>query len=558
MSVRPLRPAVRPRAVAVVAGVVTVLGASLLSAPSAVAAVPPLRESGSTVVTGDALPTAQIDGVAWAQAIRGDTVYVGGDFTTARPAGAAPGQHTVPRGNLMAYSLSTGVMRDFAPKANQQVNAVAVSPDGTRLYVGGQFTTITQTYGGKTSTFDRYRIAAFDTATGRIVANFAPTVNYVVKSIVATDTTVYLGGQFATVNKVTRNRAAAVKASDGTVLPWNPNVDNQVGAMVLTPDKSKVIIGGSFQKVGGAAAYGLAAVSTSTGALQPWQANQVVRNAGKNAGITSLTTDGSAIYGSGYVFGAGGNLEGAFSANPSTGAINWIEDCHGDTYGVWASATAVYTVGHAHYCGNIGGFPQQASFWQHAVAFTPAATGTVAHDPFNGSYHDWFGQPAPSLVTWYPQLTPGSYTGDTQAAWTVTGTSKYVVLGGEFPSVNGRAQQGLVRFAVPSVAPDALGPQVEAGKFVPTLASPSPGVVTVSWASNWDRDDLALTYTVYRDGTSGGPIATVSGKSTFWLQPTLTITDRKLTSGSTHGYRVFATDPDGNVVRGNTAEITVS
>ena len=30
-----------------------------------------------------------------------------------------------------------------------------------------------------------------------------------------------------------------------------------------------------------------------------------------------------------------------------------------------------------------------------------------------------------------------------QAAWSVSGNSQYVVLGGEFPSVNGVAQQGL-------------------------------------------------------------------------------------------------------------------
>ena len=43
-------------------------------------------------VTADALPTVQIDGVAWAQIVVGTTVYVAGDFTTARPAGAAAGR----------------------------------------------------------------------------------------------------------------------------------------------------------------------------------------------------------------------------------------------------------------------------------------------------------------------------------------------------------------------------------------------------------------------------------------------------------------------------------
>src|SRR4051794_6697861 len=45
-------------------------------------------------VAAKPLPTVQIDGVAWTQAIVGNTVYVGGAFTTARPAGSAPGVNT--------------------------------------------------------------------------------------------------------------------------------------------------------------------------------------------------------------------------------------------------------------------------------------------------------------------------------------------------------------------------------------------------------------------------------------------------------------------------------
>ena len=44
-----------------------------------------------TTVSADALPTVQIDGVVWAQAVVGDTVYVGGSFTEARPAGRGRG-----------------------------------------------------------------------------------------------------------------------------------------------------------------------------------------------------------------------------------------------------------------------------------------------------------------------------------------------------------------------------------------------------------------------------------------------------------------------------------
>ena len=46
-------------------------------------------------VSADGLPTVQINGVAWTQVIIGNTVFVGGNFTEARPAGAAAGTGTV-------------------------------------------------------------------------------------------------------------------------------------------------------------------------------------------------------------------------------------------------------------------------------------------------------------------------------------------------------------------------------------------------------------------------------------------------------------------------------
>ena len=64
-----------------------------------------------------------------------------------------------------------------------------------------------------------------------------------------------------------------------------------------------------------------------------------------------------------------------------------------------------------------------------------------------GGYFNWAGTPAPSPLNWYPDLMAGTFTGQDQAAWSVTGNSDYIVMGGEFPKVNNTGQQGLVRFA---------------------------------------------------------------------------------------------------------------
>lgn len=75
-------------------------------------------DADTATVTGDVLPTPQINGVAWSQRIAGNTVFVGGKFTSARPFGAPAGVGESPRSNLLAYNLSTGELLPFAPQLN--------------------------------------------------------------------------------------------------------------------------------------------------------------------------------------------------------------------------------------------------------------------------------------------------------------------------------------------------------------------------------------------------------------------------------------------------------
>ena len=81
-------------------------------------------------------------------------------------------------------------------------------------------------------------------------------------------------------------------------------------------------------------------------------------------------------------------------------------------------------------------------------------------EPDQGRYYNFAGQPAPAYLGWYPDLNAGTYTGQAQGPWSVTGNSNYIVLGGEFTRVNNTNQQGLVRFAVSSIAPDVKGPKL--------------------------------------------------------------------------------------------------
>jgi PKD repeat protein len=325
--------------------------------------------------------------------------------------------------------------------------------------------------------------------------------------------------------------------------------------MVLSPAGDRLVIGGNFVTLNGSnrPGYGLGMINATTGASLPLQANDVVRNAGKDSAVLSLATDGTNFYGTGYIFGTGGNLEGAFSASWSTGNITWVEDCHGDSYGVYPSSSAVYVVSHAHYCLNLGGYPENP-LPMRGTAFSKAATGVLTKD--TRGYPSFTGQPAPSLLNFFPQLVSGQASGQGQAAWAVAGSGSYIVYAGEFLSVNGTAQQGLVRFATPDIAPNLQGPKASAAEFTPTLMSPAAGQVRVAWTADFDYDNSTLVYTVLRDNLPT-PVNTVARASIWWSRPAMTFTDTGLAAGQ-HTYKVRATDPFGNAHTSPAVSITVA
>ncbi|MFF2371801.1 PKD domain-containing protein [Agromyces sp. NPDC058110] len=506
-----------------------------------------------TTVSSDPLPAPQINGVVWDQEIIGNVVYVAGDFTKARPTGVAAGVSEVDRTYLLAYDVTTGDLLPWAPVLNAQVRVLAASPDGTRLYAGGDFTLV--------NSETRNRIVAFDTATGAVATGFGVGANNRVYAMDATNTTVYFSGHFTSVSSNARpGFTAAASAANGAILPWAPVLaGGRAYSMVVSPDETKVAIGGDFTSLNGSdrPGYGLGAVDATVGSsILPFAVNDSVRNGGLDSAIYSLETDGDSLYGSGYVFG-NGTLENTFRASWDTGAIEWVADCHGDTYSVAAAGDVIYIAGHSHYCGNMGGFPQTDPWdFQRAMAFSKSVGGTNTADIYG--YPSWTGTPAPSELNWYPSMDAGTYTGQGQGPWNVDTDGRYVVYGGEFQNINNKAFQGLARFATRAIAPNADGPRLTGDNFVPKLASPAAGVVTASWIANWDRDNEALTYQVIRDGKTATPVYVTQQKSRYYERPTMSFVDSGLTPGQAYTYRLRAIDALGNSAWGSTLTITAA
>lgn len=546
---------VRSRILAATIAAATVAASFFVGTQAALADTAPPDPTTPTTVSTDVLPTVQIDGVVWTQLVVGNTVYVGGNFANAQPAGAAAGVNTVARTSILAYNLQTGVLiNSFAPVLNGVVRSIAASPDGSRIYIGGNFTTV--------NGVNKYRVAALNPTTGAVIGQFAADTNAQVYAVSATASTVYIGGVFSTVNGATHNKIAAVNATTGVVNnSWNPGAgDGTVTAIVVSPDGSKVVAGGNFTTFNGSSnpGYGLVALDSTTGLNLPWAVNGLIRDGGVNASITSLSSDSDSVYGSGYVYGSGGNLEGVFRASWADGSVNWVEDCHGDTYSQANFQGVIYAAGHPHYCGNIGGFPQTSPTWtfHRGLAFSKAATGTITADPYG--YYNYAGNPCPTLLNWFPDFNVGTFTGESQGPWSVAAGGNYVLYGGEFTTVNGTRQQGLVRFAVPSIAPNKDGPQLSGSNYKPNVTSFTSGTVRVSWPANWDRDNVSLKYELIRDGDNEHPLYTKTVNSTFWNRPNLGFVDTGLTPGSTHGYRLRVTDPWGNQIWGDGVNVTVA
>jgi hypothetical protein len=230
-----------------------------------------------------------------------------------------------------------------------------------------------------------------------------------------------------------------------------------------------------------------------------------------------------------------------------------MEDCHGDSYDVAPIGDVVYVSSHHHYCGNSGGFPQtDPETNYHSTAWTKSTQGTNTSDKYG--YPDHPGTPRPGILPWFPTYQVGTYTGQGQATWSVTGNSNYVVFGGEFLKVDGIAQQGIVRFAVRSLAPNKSAPRATASGFTPTASSSTAGQVQVSWPAAWDRDDYTLTYRLYRNGTQ---IYQTSQGAFFWTGQAMSYTDSGM-PGSQASYVVRAVDPDGNVLSSSAATVTVA
>src|SRR5919108_4338254 len=107
---------------------------------------------------------------------------------------------------------------DWTPQIQDgQVNAIVQM--GTKVVVGGTFTTVRRA--GTSQDLTRNYLFAFDMQTGVVDPNFVPQLNNVVLALAPgpDGSSVFVGGQFGTVNGLTYRNLARLRLSDGQPVP---------------------------------------------------------------------------------------------------------------------------------------------------------------------------------------------------------------------------------------------------------------------------------------------------------------------------------------------------
>ena len=299
---------------------------ALAFAAASVVALPALQASASGSGPGQNLSATassswQTNNTVWAIAPVNGNVFVGGQFTSVRPPGDPAGTGEVAQAYLAEFNASTGALvTSFAPTLDGEVTALAVSPNGSTLYVGGSFTHVNGSF--------RNHLAAFSTSTGALNTTWVPNASAPVLTVAPSPdgSDVYVGGDLTKLDSTARTYAGEVTSTTGALLPWAPNLNGVVTSIAVAPDDSRVMVGGYYSQFNGAAQQGIIDTDPTTGA-----ANIVTSIEPNESGCTSTVKDviiGSVTAqnpaGIAYIASegtGGGCFDGDWAVNVSTGAL---------------------------------------------------------------------------------------------------------------------------------------------------------------------------------------------------------------------------------------------
>ncbi|HEX9856389.1 MAG TPA: LamG-like jellyroll fold domain-containing protein [Acidimicrobiia bacterium] len=506
---------------------------AVVAVATAAAVLPAAASPAGAELTDDVVRTWGVSGLApavttaipsevWAIEQIGNTIYVGGRFTTVIE---RRNREEYDQPFLAAFDATTGDWIDWwRPDLDGSVFSLQRSPDGSRLFVGGEFATVN----GHPMTSG---LVALDPASGTIDPSFRASLDNffspnpgVVRDLAIRGTWLYAAGNFThvtTLPNFTRravSKVMRVSLANGEVdLDWRPTVTGgSVWGIAPSPNGQRVYLAGIFEAVNGEddSEY-FWTVNGTNGAtvqgLEPIQFNANQRDQFDVAAVGDKVFLGGSQHFLQVLDAADLSVEQTFftgqGSNNLTGG--------GDFQDLEVVGDRVYASCHCF-----------ASIWQ-GNQFLGDISGLAGFEADTGDFID----------SW-PDVPPGS-----TGPWAIHGAGDGCLwLGGDmspagFPFIN-----AVVKLCDEAGPGPPVGPPLQ--EPPPDTSNPSvPGSVgaaviddtdvEVSWTASSDANGIAH-YNVYRNGNKIGETAETSYR---FVQP----------AAGTFTFSVRAVDPSQNL-----------